>query len=98
MQLGCGLRSALSEVKAESTGVCLELLTGQVLCHQVSGVGRTLDLDESNPPAQFLLLQPESPDIQVPDSANSSPFEDTQSRRRINVQSRVDEDAKVCCQ
>ena len=98
MKLRCGLGSTVPEIVAKRARMCLKLFTGQVLGHEVSGVGRTLDLDKSDSLAQLLLLLPKSPDILASDPANSSPLEDAQGRGGIDMKSGVHQNAKVCHQ
>ena len=73
----------------------LQSLTGQVLRHQVSGVGRTLDLHESNPLSRLHLLQPKGPDIKVSDLAYAVSLDDAQRCRCIYMQSGGERQPKV---
>ena len=95
MQCGSSGGSTSPSVVPEGRLVLLHKFTRQVFRHQVSGVGRTLDLDEFHCLSQVLLLEPEGAYVKVTHAAHPSALQNAQGGRRIHVDPRLEADAKV---
>ena len=74
------LRSAFLELESKHLCVLVQLLSREILGHQIRWVPGAQDLCEFNEPSELLLLKPQNSNVQMTNSADTMSLQDAESR------------------